>query len=69
MLKLRMSKYGGWDKFKDEALFKEWLLGLLVHYDSDPRPQVMENPNTGESAWIDEKNGTPFAIIRPPLDS
>lgn len=58
-LGLTMSRYG---EFGDDAQIREWMAGIIVPYDVDPRPFVTVNPCSGETATI----GDGFAVIEPP---
>jgi hypothetical protein len=46
---LTFSDYGD---LGDIAEVKAWLGSIFEHYDDDPRPVCMPNPNTGELAIV-----------------
>jgi hypothetical protein len=50
IIKLRFDKVG--TQFNDLAETMAWLAPLCDRYDKDPRPIVMDNPNSGEIAII-----------------
>lgn len=45
---------------------QEWALPILAKYDSDPRPNVMENTYTGEVSTTFGDANNAFTIITPP---
>ena len=59
LLDLAMTKHGA---LGDDAEFLDWLAPILLAYDEDPRPLVMRNPHSGETATVADG----FAIIEGP---
>ena len=43
--------------------FADWIRQIVVRFDSDPRPILMNNKNSGETAVIQDLGGQTFAFV------